>query len=419
MPSMYEPPVPDNEEERLAALYALDILDKEPGPAFERICRLTADFFETPIAYVSLIERHRQWYMTSCGLDLTETTREDSFCAYTIAQDETIVVEDASTDDRFKDNPYVLGPPHVRFYLGQPLLSPDGYAVGTLCVLDFAPRTIDPARLDRLRDLGAMAEVEMTMRDMVRMQEQLVTQRDALRKRNQFIRQVFGRFLTDEVAETVLDSPDGCLLGGQLREVTVLMSDLRGFTDMSHKLGAETVVATLNRYLGEMVEIISRWGGTVDEIIGDAILVIFGAPVVLEDAPRRAICCALEMQQAMAAFNAESESLGHPLLEMGIGINTGEVVVGNIGSERRMKYSVVGSTVNMAARIESCTVGGQILASESTIREVASDVRIDGHLRVKMKGFTGAATIFEVGGIGGQEEIYLPQRPSLLIGAAP
>ena len=414
---MYEPPVPENEEERLKALYALDLLDTNAGVAFDRICRLTADLFQTPIAYVSLIDRHRQWYMSSCGLDMTETTRDDSFCAYTIAVDELVVVEDATKDDRFSGNPYVLGPPHVRFYLGQPLSSPDGYPVGTLCVLDFEPRPVNQEKLELLKDLGAMAEIEMSMRDMARIHEQLTAQRDALRKRNLFIRQVFGRYLTDEVAEKVLNNPDGWRLGGELREVTVLMSDLRGFTDMSSRLGAETVVSTLNRYLEKMVEIISRWGGTVDEIIGDAILVIFGAPTEMEDAPRRAVCCALEMQLAMEELNAAAEELNQPKLEMGIGINTGEVVVGNIGSERRMKYSVVGSPVNMAARIESCTVGGQILVSESTMKEVAADARVDGHLRVKMKGFGSAAKIYEIGGIGGAEQIYLPKQPSLLVGA--
>lgn len=408
---MYAPPVPENEDDRIRALQALNLMDTEPEERFNRICRLAAEVLGTPVAYVSLIDRHRQFYKASCGLGgMTETTREDSMCAYTIAQDEVVVVTNAIEDERFCHNCFVSGPPHVRFYLGHPLLSSDGLPVGTFCVLDFAPReAVTEEELNKLRDLAAMAEVELNMRDMVLMQQQLLEQREKLRARNRFIRTVLGRYLTDEVADAILADPEGWKLGGELREVTVLMSDLRGFTDLSRKMSPTVVVSTLNRYLGRMVDIITSYGGTIDEIIGDAILVIFGAPVPVEDGPERAVACALAMQLAMEEVNAEGQDLGQPRLEMGIGINTGEVVVGNIGSERRMKYSVVGSPVNLAARIESFTVGGQILTSESTLEDLGDIVRVDGRLRVKLKGFEDGFTIFDVGGLGGRHQLFLPE----------
>ncbi len=116
-----------------------------------------------------------------------------------------------------------------------------------------------------------------------------------------------------------------------------------------------------------MVELIHRTGGTIDEIIGDAIFVLFGAPLVMPDAAQRAVRCALEMQKAMPGVNEHNLQMGWPEIEMGIGIHTGEVVVGNIGSTKRSKYGVVGRTVNLTARIESFTVGGQVLVSPTVI----------------------------------------------------
>ncbi|MFB2935452.1 CHASE2 domain-containing protein [Aerosakkonemataceae cyanobacterium BLCC-F154] len=229
------------------------------------------------------------------------------------------------------------------------------------------------------------------------------------------IRQTFSRYLTDEVVANLLESSDGFKLGGERRKVTILMSDLRGFSSVSEELAPETVVSMLNIYLGEMADVIMKYQGTIDEFIGDAILVLFGAPTQREDDAERAIACALEMQLAMGSVNKKNERLGLPSIEMGIGISTGEVVVGNIGSAKRAKYGVVGHHVNLTARIESYTVGGQILISESTLKEVDSIVRIDGEIEVQPKGFNEPISIYEVGGIGGKHSLYLSTEKSLLV----
>ena len=171
---------------------------------------------------------------------------------------------------------------------------------------------------------------------------QLVNLNQQLERRNQFIRETFGRYTSDDIVGVLLDMPEGLKLGGEKREVTLLMSDLRGFTALAERLEATEVVALLNHYLSAMVELIHRTGGTIDEIIGDAIFVIFGAPMVMPDAAQRAVCCALEMQKAMRGVNEHNFQMGWPEIEMGIGMHTGEVVVGNIGSTKRSKYGVVG-----------------------------------------------------------------------------
>ncbi len=147
--------------------------------------------------------------------------------------------------------------------------------------------------------------------------EQLLALNQQLEARNRFIRETFGRYTSDDIVEVLLDMPEGLKLGGEKRELTILMSDLRGFTAMVERLEPATVVALLNHYLSAMIEVIQRHGGTIDEIIGDAILVLFGAPARLPDAPRRAVACALEMQQAIERVNAHNVHLGWPAISIG------------------------------------------------------------------------------------------------------
>ncbi|HJS75578.1 MAG TPA: adenylate/guanylate cyclase domain-containing protein, partial [Vicinamibacteria bacterium] len=231
-----------------------------------------------------------------------------------------------------------------------------------------------------------------------------------LERHNQFIRKTFGRYLSKEVVESLLASPEGLRLGGEKRNITIMMSDLRGFTAVSEKLDPEQVVAMLNNYLGKMAEIVTGSDGTIDEFIGDAILALFGAPIHRENDAERAVICALQMQLAMREVNEENRRNGFPELEMGIALNTGECVVGNIGSQKRAKYGVVGSHVNLTGRIESYTVGGQILISKATADAVGSDLKLGDELQLGAKGFREPVTVYELLGIGGTHQILLPER---------
>ncbi|NEP57354.1 MAG: adenylate/guanylate cyclase domain-containing protein [Symploca sp. SIO2G7] len=231
-----------------------------------------------------------------------------------------------------------------------------------------------------------------------------------LYKTNALIRQVFGRYLTDKVVAKLLEDPERLKLGGERRKITILTSDLRGFTATSERLSPEEVVRILNLYLKQMADIITKHEGTIDEFLGDGILVLFGAPTIKADDAMRAVACAVEMQLAMDSVNTQIQELGYPSLEMGIGINTGEVVVGNIGSEKRAKYGVVGSQVNLTYRIESYTIGGQILIAESTLKEAGEIVKISGQKEVKAKGVKQSIPIYEVGGVGGKYNLFLIKR---------
>ncbi|HNN92002.1 MAG TPA: response regulator [Pseudomonadota bacterium] len=226
----------------------------------------------------------------------------------------------------------------------------------------------------------------------------------------EFIRKTFGRYLSDDVVDSLLASPEGLKLGGEKRMITILMADLRGFTSMSERLPPEHVLAIINNYFKVMTGILLSYGATIDEFIGDSILAVFGAPKIQEDDAQRAVACAVEMQLAMQGVNAINHREGYPEVRMGIGIHSGEVVVGNIGSEKRAKYGVVGKNVNLTSRIESYTLGGQILISESTQRACFTILRIDNIIEVMPKGVPHPIRLFEVGGIGGRYQRFMPER---------
>jgi adenylate cyclase len=160
--------------------------------------------------------------------------------------------------------------------------------------------------------------------------------------------------------------------------------------------------------------VITRYQGTIDEIIGDAILVIFGAPMPCEEHAAKAVACGLAMQLAMPDVNRRLLGQGAPALEMGIGIHTGRVIVGNIGSLRRSKYAAVGSNVNLTGRIESFTTGGQLLISENTREKIESPLRILGQFQVEPKGATRSLQLYEVGGVGEPFNLSLPSRSEAL-----
>jgi adenylate cyclase len=240
--------------------------------------------------------------------------------------------------------------------------------------------------------------------------EQLVELNQQLEHRNRFIRETFGRYTSDEIVGVLLDLPEGLNLGGEKRAVTLLMSDLRGFTALAERLEPTEVVALLNHYLSAMVELIHRNGGTIDEIIGDAILVLFGAPLAMPDAPRRAVRCALEMQQAMRGVNNHNFQKGWPEIEMGIALHTGEVVVGNIGSTKRSKYGVVGRTVNLTARIESYTVGGHILVSPTLINAAGRGLILGDEVEVHAKGMGEALVCRELLGHDDHPDLLLEEE---------
>jgi adenylate cyclase len=225
-----------------------------------------------------------------------------------------------------------------------------------------------------------------------------------------FIRDTFGRYLSKKVVDEIIENPAGRKIGGRRETVTVLMSDLRGFTRMSEAMDAEEVVRLLNRYLACMSEVILKFDGTIDEFMGDGILAIFGVPEKRSNDAARAVACALSMQNALLRLNDEMVAEGHPAFEMGIAVNTGAVIVGNIGSKVRTKYGIVGAVVNRAARIESNAVGGDVLIGEKTYGLVRDLVTTDPPRSAMMKGLKSPLVFYAASAMGPPYDVSLTRR---------
>jgi adenylate cyclase len=207
-------------------------------------------------------------------------------------------------------------------------------------------------------------------------------------RRSREMRRMFSSYVTERVVNQLIAHPEMARLGGERREVSVLFSDIRGFTSISEKYSPEMVVAILNEYLGAMTEVVFHWEGTLDKFIGDAVMVFWGAPLAQADHAERAVRCALHMQARLAELNAKWAAEGKISIAIGIGVNTGEVLVGNIGAEgKKMEYTVIGDHVNLSSRIESLTkkYGSKVLISQNTLEKVRGslDRSVIGHVKVR------------------------------------
>ena len=222
----------------------------------------------------------------------------------------------------------------------------------------------------------------------------------------------FSRYAPEEIVRDVVASGEEAVLSGQEREVTVLFTDLRGFTALTQRLPAEELVAILNDHLDLLVGIVAKHGGFVVDFLGDAVFAVFGAPQADPDHARRAVACAIEMQRARARRNEDNRDRGWPPMEMGTGISTGPAIIGNMGSLRRIKYGVAGSIVNAAARIETLTVGGQVLVADSTRRALPDQLVVDGPFEAEGKGIDGVMRFWDVLALRGERMLVLPAPAS-------
>jgi adenylate cyclase len=216
------------------------------------------------------------------------------------------------------------------------------------------------------------------------------------------IRKAFESYVAPTVVQEMLKHPEQLRLGGERREITVLFTDIRGFTTMSEKLDPEALVKLLHDFLNPMSNIIINQGGTIDKYMGDAIMALFGAPLMQADHPRLACRAALEMVASLAALNQEWTTQGHPPLRVGVGVNTGPVAVGNMGSDRLFDYTAIGDNVNLASRLEGLNkyYGTNILISQNTASALGNDFILCDVDLVKVKGKAQAARIYELLGEG-------------------
>jgi adenylate cyclase len=231
-------------------------------------------------------------------------------------------------------------------------------------------------------------------------------------------RSALERFLSPEVVEMVVANPD-IRLGGVNQEVTVLFADIRGFTTMSEEMEPGRVVEILNEYFTRVTDVIFDNGGTLDKYIGDAVMAVFGAPISKGNDAAAAVNSAIQIQRLLVELNRDAAAREWPELRVGIGINTGNAIAGNIGSPRRLDYTVVGDTVNTAQRLMTNAAGGQILISESTARKIGKTFDLERLPELKVKGRSEAVPVFRVNWVEeSAATVALPKKRRLSRGAA-
>jgi adenylate cyclase len=218
-------------------------------------------------------------------------------------------------------------------------------------------------------------------------------------REKEMIKRAFTRYVAREVVEEILKDPEHLVLTGERRQVTVLFCDVRGFTPMSERLSPEEVVLLLNDFYNLMIETTFKYDGTLDKFLGDAVMAVFGAPMAHPDHSARAIRTALAMQAGIAGLNEQRARDGKEPISVGIGVSAGEAVAGTVGTEDRMEYTVIGDSVNLAARLESNAKPGQILISQRTYERVRDLVETRPLGRIRVKGKEEEVEVYEVLGL--------------------
>ena len=208
-----------------------------------------------------------------------------------------------------------------------------------------------------------------------------------------------SRLIPPSVVEQVLKGELTIEKGGRQTEVTMLFSDIRGFTTMSDGRPPQEIVNTLNEYFEVMVDILFKYSGTLDKFVGDEIIGLFGAPIAIEDAPFKAVACALAMLQALEEFNRTRAAENQAAIRIGLGINTGNVITGSIGSTRALQYTAIGDAMNVASRLVNVAGSGEIIVSETTMRYIHGRVDATALPPVRVKGKADELKVYRINGL--------------------
>lgn len=302
---------------------------------------------------------------------------------------ESILTSDAQNDDRFQSGASIISH-HIRSVICSPLKNKDQKVIGVIYVgSNVMSNVFSKNDVDLLEAFSNHAAIAI---ENARLYED--------KRRKEHLKAALERYVSKQIAERIIsnDATGEIRFQPEKREVTLVFSDVRGFTTLAESLTPEEMVEILNRYFTKMIDIIFKYGGTLDKFIGDAIMAMFGAPASTGDDPGNAVMAAIEMQESLIAFNEEQAKLGKPLLKVGIGVNSGIVVVGNIGSDQRMEYTAIGDSVNLASRLEGANkeYGTQIMISEWTQEKVNSKIISRELDLIRVKGKEKPVKVYEV-----------------------
>jgi adenylate cyclase len=308
-----------------------------------------------------------------------------------VVQDRVAVVShNAPADARFKGRSILMQ--SVRSAMCSPLMASADQVLGILYVDNLTDaNTFTDEDLQFLVAFSGLAAIGIKNS---RFADQL--------QRETIVRSNFERYFAPNVAADIVQQDAAIRLGGERRAVTVLFSDIRGFTAIAEAMAPDAIAQMLSEYFTEMVEVIFEHGGTLDKFIGDAIMALWGAPIAHEDDPDRALRAAVAMQRSIDELNRRWAAAGRPEIGVGIGINYGEAFAGNIGSHRRLEYTVIGDAVNVANRLCAEAGAGEILVSEQLLRVVKNPVDVDFLPELALKGKAQMVQVYRVKQSGDQ-----------------
>lgn len=381
--------IPANEPERLATLTNYAILDTLPEAGFDEITELAAQICGCPAALVSFVDASRQWIKAKYGplpAELSECPREISICTATICNNDILYVSDLIKDQRFNTSPLVTGDMHIRFYCGVPLITQDGYALGTLCVIDFEPREISFEQQEALRRLARQTMVHLELRRQLLVRNEML--RDLERARDTA---VAGKAESDKLLLNILPPSIAAELKANDRvqpryfdSATVMLIDFTGFTRLVETMEPASVIDQLNQHFTRFDDIMASHRLEKLKTIGDAYLAVGGVPEPNRTHAIDAALGALQIIDHLAKLNRQREKLHLPAWQVRIGINTGPVIAGVVG-KHKFTYDIWGNTVNITQRVEAAGVPGRISIAESTWQHIKTRFETDARGAVEVK----------------------------------
>jgi len=307
-----------------------------------------------------------------------------SIARQAIAEKVALLTDNAGEDERFGGQSIVMQ--QVRSAICAPLLGSEDRVLGVLYVDN--PSITHRFSDDDLEFLVAFAGIAAVAIENSQFAERI--------RREGIVRSNFERYFAPQLAARIADSMDGTKLGGDKRPVAVLFSDIRGFTALSETMNPDAMATLLTEYFTEMVECVFRHGGMLDKFIGDAVMAQWGAPLGNADDADRAMQAAIDMMTALDELNVRWRKEGRPMLEIGIGLNYGEAFAGNIGSERRLEFTVIGDTVNTASRLCSAAGAGEILLSDEMRRALKTPPKLTKRPPMELKGKSQPVPVYRV-----------------------
>lgn len=383
--------LPPDESERLAALRSYRILDTPPELPYDEISELAAQICQCPVAVIGMVDETRDWKKSKYGLppDFSGLPREMSICSTTICGNDLMYIPDLTSDDRFRQSPIVVGAPHLRMYCGMPLITAEGYALGTLCVVDFKGHELSFEQTEAVRRLARQVVTQLELRRSVMDLDQRM--RDLEQARAETMKE---RDKSDELLHNILPAS----VAGELKargrveprfyeSTSILFADFEGFTGLTERSDPKSLVEQLDQFFSAFDQIAGRHRLEKLKTIGDAYMCAGGLPVVNRTHAVDACLVALAMQSYMEKMNRQRDRLRLPRWELRIGIHTGPVIAGVVG-QRKFTYDVWGDAVNVAARMETAGSGGRINVSDAVMNRVKDLFEFEdrGTIDVKSKG---------------------------------